>query len=483
MNNKIVNTSIASFLQRGFLAICSLIVTIVLSRLLTLSEFGIFSLVNAIVFFLVIVFSGGLQASMARFIALADDKQYRVTILYKGLSVLLPWVVLCTGFYYFFYSQIIVAVFSEESLVDLSLVIYGIALIEVGRLFIEKVGHGVGRLGIAAEQSAYSSFLLVTLVILTAWMVTTAEAVLWAKMIALGLPVPFALRKLMSVFQKSVVAKSPRVPTTTEIARYGLPLSLTSLAAYGFVQADLILLARYLDSASVGLYSICVFTYVRLVIVPQALGNGLAPHMARINQTDSWFSYFKKGILYALTFCMPVVIVGFFEGAEVLVFVFGEKYREAAGTFRLLSGYFLLASLLGVVNPILDFSGKANIRAIGLSLGCTVNILLNILWIPVYGVDGAAYSTLVGYLIFFTVVATSLRKGALTMLARDSSMIRLLLVILLVTSLVVVVRLSIPEYSAVLVVLIVLLVYPALLIGLKVYKLADFERVLKKIKR
>ena len=481
--NTIANTSVASFLQKGFLNVSSLIVTVVLSRLLTVSEFGLFSLVNAIVFFLVIIFSGGIQASMARFIALADDGQYRRDILYKGLSLLLPWILLCTGLYFLLYRFLIDAIFLESPLTELSLVVYGIALVEVVRLFVEKVSHGIGRLGIAAEQSAYSSLLLVVLLVLTAWLVSTAESVLWAKIIALSIPVPFALRKLMFLFREFISTDAPKVPSTKEIARYGLPLSLVSLAAFGFLQADLIFLGRYLDTVSIGLYSICVFTYVRLLLVPRALGNGLAPYMARINQEESWFAYFEKGVFYTLTFSIPVVIIGFFEGAEVLVFVFGEKYREAAGVFRLLSFYFLLSSLLGVVNPILDFSGQAGIRAIGVSLGCVINIILNILLIPIYGMDGAAYATMIGYLAFFIIVVSNIRKGAIIRLMHSRALLRLLLVFLILILLILVTAMLIPDYSTIAVLMFLLFVYPALLLTLKVYTLQDVMALLNKVKR
>jgi len=456
---------------------------VVLSRLLTVSEFGLFSLVNAIVFFLVIVFSGGIQASMARFIALADDGQYRRVILHKGLSLLLPWVFLCTGLYYLLYAPLIKAVFYESPLSGLSLVIYGIALIEVVRLFVEKVSHGLGRLGIAAEQSAYTSILLIVFLISAAWFISTAESVLWAKVVALALPIPFALSKLMSIFRDSISADAPKAPETHEIARYGLPLSLISLAGFGFLQADLIFLGRYLDTVSVGLYSICVFTYVRLLLVPRALGNGLAPYMARIKSDKDWFYYFEKGIFYTLTFSVPVVMVGFFVGADVLVFVFGEKYREAADVFRLLSIYFLLSSLLAVVNPILDFSGQAGIRAIGVGLGCAINIVLDILLIPIYGIDGAAYATIIGYLFFFIVVMSNVRKCALINLIKSRPILGLLFVVLILLLLILMVGFIIPSYSTIIILTILLFVYPVLLLSFKVYTLDDVTVLLNKLKR
>ena len=70
MESRVLKTSIGSFLQMGLLSLSSLIITIALSRLLSVEEFGVFSLANALVFFMIIVFTVGIPQSMARFISL-----------------------------------------------------------------------------------------------------------------------------------------------------------------------------------------------------------------------------------------------------------------------------------------------------------------------------------------------------------------------------------------------------------------------------
>ncbi len=479
MPNEIVKTSIASFLQKIFLNLSSFIITIVLSRMLTVSEFGIFSLVNAIIFFLIIFFSIGIQASMARFLSLSDDREYRHSVLAKGLGVLLPWVVLCTGIYLIFYAPIIDFIFPEGELKNFTLIIYAIALIEVVRLFIEKASHGISRLGIAAEQSAYTSLLLVLLLVSAAYIYSSAESVLYAKIIALALPIPFALTKLILEFKKSLNADAPHEPSTLTIVSYGIPLSLIFLADYGFLQLPLIFLGSYLDPSAVGLYSISILTYVRLLIVPRAIGNGLAPHMARMNHDQNWFSLLEKGVLFALIFSIPIVIIGCTEGGELLALIFGEKYREAKDIFLLLSLFYLMSSLLGVINPILDFSGRAKTRAFGVSVGSVINILLNILWIPKYGIYGAAIATLVGYFIFFIIVIVNLKSQAISAIILSRPIHKLLFLCSMLLVIFFIFRAIFPSISFLILLIILSLIYPILLICSGIVSKSDFRTIFK----
>lgn len=467
----------------GLLSFSSLIVTIVLSRLLTVEEFGVFSLVNALVFFLIIVFSGGIPASMARFIALSEDKMYRRDIVINGVKVLLPWLLICSGLYLISYRYILANVFNEYYFSGLGVIIFSLSVIEVARQLVEKLSHGVSRMSIAAELSAYSSFLLVGLLVTAAWSYASAEAVLIAKIFALLLPIPLVLKKLVRVFNHSIHEENAGSVRSGEIVRYGIPLSIVSLAAYCFLQADLLFLGRYWDVSYVGLYSICVFVYMRLTIVPRAIGNGLAPHLARIGYGQAGIAKLEQGMAYGLAFSLPVALFCAAESEAILILVFGEKYGPAAPVFMLLALYFLMASLLAVLNPILDFSGKASVRAVGVVLGGLVNIGLDILWIPVYHMQGAAWATLAGYSVFFLVVVCNLERGIVTSLARSDKIRRIVFVCIVMALIIAVIRNTIPDYSGVIVFAAFLLVYPLLLLMFKAYSFDEVKNLFANLVR
>ena len=474
MENRIIKTSIGSFLQMGLLSLSSLVITIFLSRLLTVEEFGIYSLVNALVFFLIIVFTGGIPSSMARFLSISEDRVSRNNVIAKGVKILLPWLLICSGLYFLFY---------EYYFSGLGVIIFLLVLVEVARQLIEKLSHGVSRISIAAELSAYSAALLIVMSIIAAWLYASAQAVLIAKYLALLLPIPLVLKKLVEVFQQSISTNDPVSVRSKEVISYGIPLSIVSLAAYCFLQADLLFLARYSSASSVGLYSICVFIYMRLTIIPRAIGNGLAPYLARTGYSQDGIAKLELGMSYALIFSVPVTLFFMAESDVFLTLVFGEKYSPVSPILRLLSLYFLMASLLAVLNPILDFSGKASIRAVGVVAGGLVNICLDFIWIPVYHFQGAAWATLAGYFVFFVIVTSNLERDVLKSLFRSDKIRRIIFVCLIMALIIAITKYFFPIYSAAMITASFILLYPLLLLFFNVLSIEKVKSTLVRLTR
>ena len=477
MESRVLKTSIGSFLQMGLLSLSSLIITIALSRLLSVEEFGVFSLANALVFFMIIVFTGGIPSSMARFISLSQDGLYRHKVISNGFKILVPWILICSGLYLLFYQLIVTYFFNDYYFSGLGVIIFSIAIIEVARQLIEKLSHGISRMSVAAELSAYSSVFLVTLLMFAAWRYSSAEAVLIAKILALLLPIPWVVMKLATVFNQAVIEEKAVAVSSREIVLYGIPLSIVALAAYCFLQADLLFLGRYWDASYVGWYSICVFVYMRLTIVPRAIGNGLAPYLARVGYMPSSMAKLERGMIYALAFSTPVALFCAAEPENLLIIVFGEKYAPAAPIFMMLSLYFLMASLLAVLNPILDFSGKASARAVGVVLGGGVNIALDILWVPVYHMEGAAWATLIGYFVFFIIVMINVERKVIWHLFYSKKIRSLVFVCFLVALVTLVIKYFLSNYSYMLTLLTFVFLYPILLFVTKVFGLQDINEI------
>jgi O-antigen/teichoic acid export membrane protein len=61
----------------------------------------------------------------------------------------------------------------------------------------------------------------------------------------------------------------------------------------------------------------------------------------------------------------------------------------------------LFAQLVGIYNYNLHAHSKGGMLIISLVIGASVNILLNIVFVPLYGYVAAAISTLVAYLVIF----------------------------------------------------------------------------------
>ena len=91
----------------------------------------------------------------------------------------------------------------------------------------------------------------------------------------------------------------------------------------------------------------------------------------------------------------PLVVI-FFLLPEFFLGLFGEEFKVGAIAFIFLSCGRLISSFSGSVGNILQMTGNQNIYAKILFSGAILNIVLNLILIPRYGINGAAIASMCG---------------------------------------------------------------------------------------
>jgi len=349
--------------------------------------------------------------SMARFLAEHECVNYRKKTIYKSIVILVPWIALSFIVYLFLFPYVSKQILDKSFLINYQYIIFVILLLEIVRLYIEKICHGISKMYILSKLSAATSLLLIIITIPLAIFYQTAEVVLIAKVVALSLPLFLVLPLLYKVINTSSTVQDVKEPDGPQIIKYGIPLSVISLAGFGYLQTDILMMAHYSDITDVAYYSICVFVFFRLTVVTRAIGNGIAPSMADKSIPDEDKNrYLYHALKYSLIISAPISFYAYFNGEEVFALVFGDAYSRLGSVIKIICWYFLITSILNVFNPVMDFVGKAKIRAYAFILGALLNVVLNIMLIPDYGLRGAAISTLIAYFLYFILVVFSIRN-------------------------------------------------------------------------
>lgn len=182
-----------------------------------------------------------------------------------------------------------------------------------------------------------------------------------------------------------------------ELLKFGffpmLALLLTSLN----YKIDIIMLnmSRNITMAQIGVYSIGVALADKTVYIPDAVKEILLSKLAKGKKEEE--------VARATRMCFPIsiimVIAIFMVGAPLIDFLYGSEYSGAFsvtvicvfGTAVMV--FFKMIAQYNVVNK------KQIINVIMLSVSVLVNIVLNILLIPKYGIIGAAIASIIGYFI------------------------------------------------------------------------------------
>jgi len=181
--------------------------------------------------------------------------------------------------------------------------------------------------------------------------------------------------------------------------RFSLPLVPHLLAHWVLGMADRYLIERELGLAAVGIYGSAYVFINGVNTVSASLNQAMVPLFNRAYGDESERAFVGRTITYFVMSVSAVSLAAVVVSPTLVRLLYAERYGEAAEIAAILSAGGLFQGLYYVyVNGLFFFKRNLVIPFITVASG-TVNVVLNLLWIPKYGIAGAAWATLVGYLV------------------------------------------------------------------------------------
>jgi O-antigen/teichoic acid export membrane protein len=177
------------------------------------------------------------------------------------------------------------------------------------------------------------------------------------------------------------------------------PLILSGVVVAIYMKIDQVLIKNMMDSKSLGYYSAAVRLCEAWYFIPLAISNSLFPAIinAKASSEEVYLSRLQK--LYDIVAWIAISIavpVTFLSGFIVTMF-FGKEYLPAAPvlTIYIWAG---VSVFLGVASSqYLIAENMTKLSFYRTFIGMVVNVILNIILIPAWGITGSAFATLVSY--------------------------------------------------------------------------------------
>jgi O-antigen/teichoic acid export membrane protein len=195
-----------------------------------------------------------------------------------------------------------------------------------------------------------------------------------------------------------------------ELLRKGLPYAYAGAAILMFFQVDQVMLEQMRGAAEVGYYGAPVRVLEGLTLVPRILGYALIPTMAALHPASpaTIAALYGRGSKYLLLAGLPIGLFGVLMSEPFMLLLFGPDYGPSAVASRLLlpSAIFMFLSNFGET-ALACVDRWRTIVAVS-TAALALNVGLNLLWIPRYGFEGAAWATLATEGTYFTLGALAL---------------------------------------------------------------------------
>jgi O-antigen/teichoic acid export membrane protein len=301
----------------------------------------------------------------------------------------------------------LIAVFSETiSIYTLSTSAYA-ELYVVGAVYLVlEVGYRMGRSFFQAQRriklysvsEVFDVYLSVgamaLLVIVFDAAITT---VLWGVIIARGLVV-------LGIHAEIVRSAAPGRPTITGFRScldYSLPTMASDVARSLLAKIDRVLLGFFIGAAAVGTYSVAYSVAYLLFLYFRPLSISFFPEFTKLWGEDKYEQirdFTQTGIRYFATLAVPSIAGFYLIGQDIISLLSTAAVADAAVIPLVLIALGLFSKGLNDIYTQLYFAaGESRIPMVIEMSVVILNVILNVLFIPEFGIVGAAITTFVSY--------------------------------------------------------------------------------------
>jgi len=378
--------------------ILGMIFLIILARLLTVTDYGDFKYLLSISLLLSVGFAG-IPVSITKLVSNTEDSNDKNRVVVQGIiygGAL--FLIITLGIILFRQSSVLLILLLLSVYIDSTY--FGIirGLIDTKRLTFFRLIQGVSKTGFVFLLPLYVYSGIKVAVYATLFAVIVS-------VFTLEIPRLRILCKNNSIFQSTF-----RKNYFKEIMKYAIPATISTVSYNIMFSIDTILLKSIIGSESVGYYNVgLTFSYV-ITIIPTAVSTLIMPKISKNGNmiTNDIFIKINKAIFFTSIISLVLIALFYVLKEFMVVTVFGVKYLQASILVALLPFSQMFISLFRIYANLWTGVGKPKRGMYIISTAMVVNILLNIMLIPEYGIQGAAYATILSSLYACITIALPL---------------------------------------------------------------------------
>lgn len=179
--------------------------------------------------------------------------------------------------------------------------------------------------------------------------------------------------------------------------RYGAKAYVAALASYLVLRSDVVIIGYILPASEVGYYSIATTMADKLQILPITIGTLLFPKLAAlVERAPQWDATRKVARVTSVIMIASVSAAALFARSIVSV-LYGDAFLPAVSSFHILLPGIAFLSTNVILMNYFAARGMPPITFISPLVASGLNIALNFILVPRWGIEGAAWSSTVAY--------------------------------------------------------------------------------------
>ena len=231
----------------------------------------------------------------------------------------------------------------------------------------------------------------VTLLALGYDVISAAWGSVTSVVLAMILAFYFLERKVGPILLSDIKPKYNR----KKVIRYSSPLVLSGLIATFMGYADTGLLGYYMTDFEVGLYNAALPTAMLILLPHKAIGSLALSSLSELKEKDeeSVQESLQTATKWVFSLVLPTFLILLLFSEQVLTIMWGGRYTAASLSLAILGCGYLIDAMVGKVGSYLASESYTKYILYNNIAALSLNLILNLLLIPIYGMIGAAIAT------------------------------------------------------------------------------------------
>lgn len=181
---------------------------------------------------------------------------------------------------------------------------------------------------------------------------------------------------------------------------YAVHISVGTL----FIQLDTIIVSLFLSIEDVGVYQLAIRIMLASLIFSDVLNGVFLPKMSKFSRESKELNELSiKMFKYGLTLGVIVVLILFVSIKTLVNLFYNEEYIEVINLMKILCVVILIKYINVTLGTLLTLDNKQTLRVLIVICSLLINIVANLVLIPLWGLYGAAISSILSNLFLLIV--------------------------------------------------------------------------------
>ena len=395
---RVAKGSVLIFLGMLLARVFGLLRQLLVIRMLSPADYGLFALGLTIVTVTVSVGSLGLYQGVQRFIAYNMEKEDYPKI--KGTLRSSIWITSSTSVLFMVlvmvFANHLASFFAKPELKGILLIMapsipfYVVAIMLTAFfLGLHKPGPSAGIVDIGF---GVVSFIAVYISLVIARSLYSPAIAMSVSLFLIFLASIYIFKSRFPLHLRNIKAS----PIARQLLYFSLPLFLTSALYIVIGNTDTIVVGHFMSSEQVGFYNAA---FLLMTIIPIFLSAvsiiylPVATSLRAKKAHEESLRLYQSSTHWPFILALPLFLTFFLFPAQTLSLLFGSRYTTAATALWILSLGAFINTLLGPNGNALVAYGDTRMVLYGSLVASAIDIVLNLLLVPRIGISGAAIAT------------------------------------------------------------------------------------------